>query len=431
MASTLLNSATHLQGQCSLPGDKSISHRLALLAPLAFGTTKIENFATSLDCQSSLNCMRTLGVNIEKEGNSVAIQGRGLRGLCETTEVLDAGNSGTTMRLLAGILCGQPFESQITGDESLCRRPMRRILTPLQEMGAKISASPNECAPLKIQGGNLHGITYTPPMASAQVKSCVLLAGLFADGDTTVIENIPTRDHTERILPAFGVPVHREANRLTVNGCIPLVSPTEPCTVPGDFSSAAFFLAAGMMVPKADLLLEGVGVNLSRIGLLHVLKEAGGEIKLRNERLVMGEPVADIHITGIKRRTGKPLQLSGNIIPNVIDELPILAVLGAYLDGVEIRDARELRVKESDRIHLIVENMRRMGLEVTELEDGLQAAGNQEFRGAQIETGADHRIAMAFSIAALVANGTTEIQDAFCVDISFPSFYEVLAHLTT
>ncbi|HNG95309.1 MAG TPA: 3-phosphoshikimate 1-carboxyvinyltransferase [Acidobacteriota bacterium] len=430
MSSTISLSKTQkLAGTVVLPGDKSISHRLGMLASLADGTTHITNFATSEDCRSTLNCMQALGVSVEgtdSETNSIAIEGRGLNGLQPPKDILDARNSGTTIRLLSGILAGQPFVSTITGDESLSQRPMRRIMTPLTAMGARIEATNDQFAPLTIHGGALHPIQYTLPMASAQVKSCVLLAGLYADGETSVIEPVPTRDHTERMLRAFGVNLTTDGKEIRIQGGQRLKAPPTSCTVPSDFSSAAFFLAAALMVEEADLTIRHVGMNPTRTGMLQLLQSLGAEIQIENERFEIGEPVADLRVTRHHRVVAAPLVLKGDIIPNVIDELPILAVLGACLGGVEIRDARELRVKESDRIRLVVENLRRLGAEVTEFEDGLSAPGNQPFRGAVIDTAGDHRIAMAFAIAALVADGNTHIQGAECVEVSFPKFYNVL-----
>lgn len=306
---------------------------------------------------------------------------------------------------------------------------MRRVMEPLMLMGADVSAEEGGFPPLTIRGGRLKPITYVLPVASAQVKSCVLLAGLYADGKTTVVEPIPSRDHTERMLEGFGVPVHSEAGRITVTGGSRLRAPEEVCTVPSDFSSAAFFLAAALMVPGAELVLEGVGVNPTRTGLLEFLPACGADIRFENERLETGEPVADIRIRRDRARTVRKLDVRGDIIPNVIDELPMLAVLGARLAGIEIRDAKELRVKESDRIRLTAENLRRMGVEVEEFEDGMNIEGPQAFHGATIETGGDHRMAMAFSIAALVADAPVEITDADCAGVSFPDFYNVLHEL--
>ncbi len=429
MSSVSITPTQRLAGTVTLPGDKSVSHRFGMFSAIAEGTTHIANFSGSEDCTATLNCMAALGVPIERTADEIVIQGVGKHGLKQPDGMLDAGNSGTTIRLLSGILAGQPFETRITGDDSLRRRPMRRIMDPLARMGAGIVATDENFAPLAISGGNLHGIDYELPVASAQVKSCVLLAGLFAAGETTVIEATPTRDHTERMLGAFGAPVVHNGTRLTISGDAVLKSPGD-CRVPGDFSAAAFFLVAASLVPDADLLIENVGINPSRTGLLDVLHEAGLAVGLENEREAGGEPVADLRVRGLHGdRLTRRLELGGDIIANVIDELPILSVFGAFHGGIDIRDARELRVKESDRIALVAANLRRMGVEVIEREDGLSVEGNQRFRSATIDTAGDHRIAMAFSVAALAADGPTEIRDAGCAAVSFPKFFDVLASL--
>jgi 3-phosphoshikimate 1-carboxyvinyltransferase len=427
--SRTVSPAERLAGTVTLPGDKSVSHRFGMFSAIAEGTTRIANFSGSEDCTATLNCMAALGVPIERTADEIVIHGVGKHGLKQPDGMLDAGNSGTTIRLLSGILAGQPFETRITGDDSLRRRPMRRIMDPLARMGARIVATDDNFAPLAISGGNLRGIDYELPVASAQVKSCVLLAGLFAAGETTVIEATPTRDHTERMLGAFGAPVVHNGTRLTISGDAVLKSPGD-CRVPGDFSAAAFFLVAASLVPDADLLIENVGINPSRTGLLDVLHEAGLAVGLENEREAGGEPVADLRVRGLHGdRLVRRLELGGDIIANVIDELPILSVFGAFHGGIDIRDARELRVKESDRIALVAANLRRMGAEVIEREDGLSVEGNQRFRSATIDTAGDHRIAMAFSVAALAADGPTEIRDAGCAAVSFPKFFDVLASL--
>lgn len=428
-SSRTITPSDRLAGTVTLPGDKSVSHRFGMFAAIAEGTTRVANFSGSEDCAATLGCMTALGVPVERAGDEVVIHGVGKHGLKAFDGTLDAGNSGTTIRLLSGILAGQPFETRITGDESLQRRPMRRIMDPLTKMGARIAATNDNFAPLTISGGHLRGIDYELPVASAQVKSCVLLAGLFADGATTVIETTPTRDHTERMLGAFGARVVHEGSRLTIAGDAVLKSPGD-CRVPGDFSAAAFFLVAASLVRDADLLIENVGINPSRTGLLDVLNDAGLVVGLENEREAGGEPVADLRVRGLNGdRLARPLELGGDIIANVIDELPILSVFGAFHGGIDIRDARELRVKESDRIALVAANLRRMGVEVLEREDGLRVEGNQRFQGATIETAGDHRIAMAFAVAALAASGATDIRDAGCAAVSFPKFFEVLGSL--
>ncbi|MGQ9896415.1 MAG: 3-phosphoshikimate 1-carboxyvinyltransferase [Acidobacteriota bacterium] len=429
-AARRLEPVRHLRGKVSLPGDKSISHRMAMLAAIAEGETVIEGYSESADCAATLNCLHQLGVSFQKADGSVHIRGAGLTGLRPSAVMLDAANSGTTIRLLSGILAGQPFETRITGDASLCRRPMRRIVEPLRQMGATIFAVDNNFAPLIIRGGALHGITYETPVASAQVKSCLLLAGLFADGETTVLEPVPTRDHTERLLGAFGAPIACQGMVRTVARCHHLQSPGW-LRAPGDFSAAAFWLAAGLMVESAVLVIEGVGLNPTRTGMLTVLREAGCLIEVVNERQVGGEPVGDLQIHTETLRPSHPLRLAGALTANAIDEVPILAVLGAYFGGLDVSDAGELRVKESDRLALMARNLRALGIEVGERADGLTIPGGQRFRGATIETAGDHRIAMAFAIAALVADGPTLLDDADCVRISYPGFFTVLDQLSS
>ncbi len=423
-----LEPVRRLRGKVSLPGDKSISHRMAMLAAIAQGETFIEGYSESADCAATLECLRRLGVSLQVTDGGVHIHGVGKYGLRPSAVMLDAANSGTTIRVLAGILAGQPFETSITGDASLRRRPMRRIIEPLRQMGATISAIDDNLAPLTIRGGALQGITYETPVASAQVKSCLLLAGLFAEGETTVLEPIPTRDHTERLLTAFGAPVTCHGAACTVSGHSQLQSPGR-LRAPGDFSAAAFWLAAGLMVESAALVIEDVGLNPTRTGLLTVLREAGCIIETVNERLIGGEPIGDLHLNAGTSRPSQPLRLEGALAANAIDEVPVLAVLGACFHGVEVSDAGELRVKESDRLALIVRNLRAMGVEVEERLDGLTVPGGQRFRGASIETAGDHRIAMAFAVAALVADGPTTLDDTGCVGVSFPSFFTVLEQL--
>ena len=343
--------------------------------------------------------------------------------------MLDAGNSGTTIRLLSGILAGQPFTTTITGDESIQRRPMKRVIEPLTLLGAQVEARDGSFAPLRISGGNLKAIEYTPPVASAQVKSCTLLAGLFADGETALIETTPTRNHTEVMLRECGVELHNAPHgageRLSLVGGQAL-KPLGEYTVAGDLSSAAFFLVAALIVPDAEIRLRHIGVNPSRTALLDVLRQMGGQLEIINPRLVHGEPVADL--LARSSRLHGDLTLSGAIIANLIDELPILAVAATQLDGtLTVRDARELRVKESDRIRAIVDNLRRMNVVIEEFEDGFQISGKQTLRGAAVDSLGDHRIAMAFAVAALVAEGATRIVNADAASVSLPEFYDLLA----
>ncbi len=423
-----LEPARRLRGRVRAPGDKSISHRMAMLAAIADGETLIESYSASADCLATLECLRRLGVAAQATAEGLLIQGVGRSGLRPSSGALDAANSGTTIRLLAGILAGQPFETVITGDASLRRRPMRRVIEPLRRMGATISAAEDDLAPLVIRGGRLRGITHESALASAQVKSCLLLAGLFAAGETVVIEPIPTRDHTERLLSAFGVPVVVSGATRRVSGDYRLQSPGR-LRAPGDFSAAAFLLAAGLMVEDAAVCLEGVGLNPTRAGLLTALRDAGASLDIRNERLEGGEPIGDLFVSSTTARPQRQIRLEGPLTANAIDEIPVLSVLGAYFGGLHVTDASELRVKESDRLALIARNLRAMGVELEARADGLTIPGRQRFRGATIETAGDHRIAMAFAIGALVAEGPTFIDDPACVGVSFPGFFTVLEQL--
>lgn len=422
---------SNLRGDFKLPGDKSISHRSAMFAALGTGTSRIRNYSSARDCQSTLDCLEALGVAIKRDAEIITIAGVGLDGLQAPTRLLDVGNSGTTIRLLAGILAGQKFTTEITGDESIQRRPMKRVIEPLQLLGAQIVARDNNFAPLKIQGGNLKGIDYTPPIASAQVKSCVLLAGLFAEGETAVIETTPTRNHTEIMLRECGVPLNihptEAGNRISLAGGHPLDALGD-YTVAGDLSSAAFFIAAGLLADKAELRLRHIGINPSRIALIDVLKQLGAKITIENKRLEHGEPVADFFVNS--SQLAGTLELRGAVIANLIDEIPILAVVATQLNGsLTIREAHELRVKESDRIRSIVDNLRRMNIEVEEFADGLRIIGKQKLRGATVESYGDHRIAMAFAVAGLIAEGETKINNAAAAAVSLPEFYDLLTGL--
>lgn len=421
--------ANSLSGRVSLPGDKSISHRAAMFASIADGETRISNFAGSEDCSSTLGCMAALGVAIERDGDSVRIVGVGKEGLRRSPSTLDCGNSGTTMRLLSGILAGQPFETTLVGDSSLQKRPMKRVIDPLTKMGAAITST-NGCAPLTISGKQpLASIEYQPPVASAQIKSCVLLAGLFSDDETAVIEPVPTRDHTERMLEWFGVNVKIEertaARRIAVSGDARLTA--RDISVPADISAAAFFMVAASCLAGSEITMPNVGMNPSRIGIYDVLRDLGARIDAVGSAETCNEPVAEIRVRGgIDNTGGEPPVIRGSVIANLIDEIPILAVFGTQLEhGIEIRDAAELRVKESDRIAAVVSNLRRMGADVTEFEDGMRI-GRSHLKGASIESYGDHRIAMAFAIAGLFADGETEIIGAECAAVSFPGFFETL-----
>lgn len=419
----IIRPTVKLSGRIQLPGDKSISHRFAMLGAIAEGTTRIANFATSQDCHSTLACLQLLDVPITVEANHrVTIQGRGLGGLKASDKTLDAENSGSTIRMLSGILAGQNFTTRISGDASLQRRPMKRIMAPLTLMGARIEAVQENYPPLTIHGGNLRPIRYELPVASAQVKSAVLLAGLYAEGETTVVEPILTRNHTELALRGFGVEVSTGGNTASVRGGQRLYG--IETTVPGDMSSAAFFIGAGTLVPGSEVWLSGVGLNPGRRGIVDLLIEMGASIEIIDSRQQGGEPVADLRVRPAALRGGK---IGGHQIPQVIDEVPILSVLATQSEeGMEIRDAGELRVKESDRIRSIVENLRAMGARVEEFEDGLAIPGRQQLHGAVIKTYSDHRIAMAFAVAGLVAHGETQIEGAECAGVSFPGFFETL-----
>lgn len=422
--------AGFLEGEINLPGDKSISHRAALLAALAKGETRLENFASSADCASTLDCLRQLGVEIRREAAVVRVTGVGKNEFQKPAGPLDCGNSGTTMRLLAGILAGQPFDSILIGDESLSRRPMKRVIEPLSRMAARIEAADNR-PPVKISGRNpLKAIDYQANVASAQVKSCVLLAGLNADGKTSVLEKTPTRDHTERMLRWFGVRVEEKAGKdgkiIAVAGDAELSA--KDLQIPSDVSSAAFFLVAAACLKGSELVLRRVGLNGTRRAVLDVLQDFGAELEIFNDGEVCNEPVGDLRIRGSQNLKPKSASnvLQGEIIANLIDEIPILAVFGTQVEGgLEVRDAAELRVKESDRIKSVVENLRRMGAEVEEFADGFRV-GKSRLKAARVESFGDHRIAMAFAVAALLADGETEIADADCAAVSFPEFFETL-----
>lgn len=415
--------ARRLEGSVTVPGDKSISHRYAMLAAIAEGASEIHYFSSSADCQSTLGCLKKLGVKIESQSNVVSVHGAGLHGLCVPSEKLDAGNSGSTMRMLAGILSGQPFRTVIAGDASLSRRPMKRVIDPLASMGARIGAAEGGLPPLEIEGGDLKPIHYELPVPSAQVKSAVLFAGLFADGVTEVVEPVRTRDHTEIALEQLGADLARHGPTIAVRGRARLEA--KKLYVPGDFSSAAFFLLAGLIVPGSNLVIRNVGLNPTRTALLDQLVPMGGRIKIMNVDMVSGELLGDLHVESGALQGG---EIPTESIPGLIDELPGLSVLATQTrQGISFRGAAELRVKESDRIATLAENLRRMGAQVEEFPDGLRVAGQQQLRGAEIDCRGDHRIAMAFAVAGLIAQGTTVIRGSDCVEISFPNFFEVLA----
>jgi 3-phosphoshikimate 1-carboxyvinyltransferase len=416
-----------LRGEIRIPGDKSFSHRATMISSLANGKSTLTNYSTAADCQATIECMRSLGVKIDRDGNTVVVEGVGLHGLKESKEVLDAVNSGTTTRLLSGILAGQPFETTITGDESLRSRPMKRVAVPLRLMGASVDTEPNGCAPLKIRGIHpLRAIHYELPVASAQIKSTVLLAGMFADGITSVEEPLPTRDHTERMLTGFGVKLKRKKNTISITPGYQFKA--MDLTVPGDISSAAFFVAAAMMLPGSDLTIRDVGLNPTRTAFLSVVGKMGADIKVEDERIECGEPIGTLRVKGKERNESKALVVAGDIIPNIIDELPLLAFIAAATNcELEVHDASELRVKESDRIATTVDNLKRMGARVDEQEDGFRVYGGQRLRGAKLSSYGDHRIAMACAIAGLTADGPSEIEEArTAVGVSLPEFWTLL-----
>ncbi len=416
-----------------MPGDKSISHRAAMIAALAEGPSRNTNFSNSADCAATLSCLTQLGVSIERDGHELLVHGAGANGLRARVEPLDCGNSGTTMRLLAGILAGQNFKSTLTGDESLRSRPMARIIEPLRMMGASISSRDGR-APLMIEGRKpLKEINYDLLVASAQVKSCILLAGLSAEGRTAVTENEPTRDHTERMLRWFGVPLEvsdvEGLRAVTVDG--PARFNARDVSIPGDISSAAYFIAAAALLPGSSLEITNVGVNPTRVMFLERLRSWGFDVAVSDVSEECNEPVGTICISGSKSSALSDFEsaapLRGPLIPQLIDELPLLAVVGSQIEGgIEVRDAAELRAKESDRIAATVQSLRAMGAEVEEFKDGLRVAGPTQLRGAEIDPRGDHRIAMAFSVAALIAEEETKIKDAECVAVSFPEFFELL-----
>ena len=428
--------ARRISGRCHLPGDKSISHRAALIAALAKGTSHISNFSPSQDCAATLSCLQGLGVSLERQGNRIRVEGKGLRGLRPSSLPLDCGNSATTMRLLAGMLAAQDFPTILTGDDSLKTRPMKRIIEPLERMGARI-VSLDGHPPLQITGNKtLKPISYVLPLPSAQVKSCVLLAGLHAIGRTEIVESTGlTRDHTERMLQWFGASIEigsdndeTEARTCAVVG--PASFSARDVRVPGDFSAAAFFIAAAALLANSEIEIEGVGLNPTRTQFLDTLRALGAQIDIGSKRDESNEPVGSIRVSGNLREDIEKelsLRISGPLSAALIDELPLLAVVGSQLPaGLMIRDARELRFKETDRIAATAKNLKAMGAAVEEFEDGLRVVGAAHLKGATLESFADHRIAMAFSVAALLAEGESEITGSECVSVSFPNFFAVL-----
>jgi 3-phosphoshikimate 1-carboxyvinyltransferase len=420
-----------LKGTIEVPGDKSISHRAVMFGSLAEGTTEITHFLYGEDCLSTIGCFRQMGIGIEeqKEKGIVIVHGKGLHGLVQPNGILDAGNSGTTTRLISGILSGQSFDTTITGDASIQKRPMGRVIDPLTRMGAKIeSISGNGCAPLKIIGqksGSLHGIHYNSPVASAQVKSAVLLAGLYADGETSVTEPYISRNHTELMLRMLGAKVRFQDTTATVLPNPKLIA--TKIEVPGDISSAAFFIAAGLLVSGSEILIKNVGINPTRDGILRVCKMMGADISIENIRNTDTEAIADLVV---RHSSLNGIEIGGAIIPTLIDEIPIIAIMACFANGTTvIKDAAELKVKESNRIDVMVNNLSLMGADITATEDGMIIRGGKPIHGAVIDSKLDHRIAMSFAIAGLMSEGSTEILGAECVNISYPGFYEDLKKL--
>ena len=414
-----------LQGELVMPGDKSISHRAALIGSLARGDTEVQGFLAAQDCLSTLSCLRALGVSAVLRGDRLLIRGGG-GVFTAPRKPLDAGNSGTTARLLLGVLAAQQFETTLTGDPSLRKRPMDRVVEPLKRMGAQVEGDGTRL-PLRIRGGNLKPLTYTLPVASAQVKSALLLAGLQASGLTVIEEPFPSRNHTELMFEQFGVTVAVASNRISIEGKqIPVASQVR---VPGDISAAAFFLVAGAIVPRAVIKIKDVGINPTRRGIVDLLMEMGADIQIQNRRFWGKEEVADLLVRG-----GAPLRaitVGGDAIPRVIDEIPILAVAAAHARGVTvIRDAAELRVKESDRIAALARELAKLGAEIEERPDGLVIEGGRPLTGAVVESGGDHRMAMALAVAGLAASGKTTVRGAEAIKISFPAFLSILRSLT-
>lgn len=430
MLNMKISPARSIQGDIDLPGDKSISHRAAILAAMAVGTTQISNFSSGADCHTTITCLRSLGVDITVNDSAVTVEGVGKNGFRPATGPIDCGNSGTTMRLLAGLLAGQNFDSMLTGDESLKKRPMLRVADPLTGMGAGVRTIEGK-PPVTITGRHpLNAIEYLQAVASAQIKSCILLAGLNSDGETCVVEPVPTRDHTERMLRWFGVEVQIDKvggiSRITVSGDAILRS--RDLTVPSDISSAAFFMVAAACMKGSDITISGVGFNPGRAAIFELLRDLDADVKLESFDEICNEPVGTIRVRGGIDHSGSTVTtlINGSTIANIIDEIPILAVFATQIDGgLEVRDASELRVKETDRIAAIVKNLRLMGAAVEEFPDGFRVERSR-LKGALLSSYGDHRIAMAFAIAGLLADGETEIRDAECADISFPGFFEML-----
>ncbi|MDE5780017.1 MAG: 3-phosphoshikimate 1-carboxyvinyltransferase [Lachnospiraceae bacterium] len=415
-----------LKGEVSIPGDKSISHRAIMLGSISDGITEVTNFLQGEDCLSTINCFEKMGIEIENQTDKVIIHGKGLHGLSAPQTTLDVGNSGTTTRLISGILAAQNFTSELNGDASIQKRPMKRIITPLSMMGADIcSIKGNDCAPLRITGRQLHGIHYNSPVASAQVKSAMLLGGLYADSDTCVTEPYVSRNHSELMLKYFGADVKTDNTTVSISPASRLNG--QKIHIPGDISSAAYFIAAGLIIPNSEILIKNVGINPTRDGILRVVKDMGGNITLLNRQCSTGEDTADILV---KSSNLKGTTIGGEIIPTLIDEIPVIAILACFAEGrTIIKNAEELKVKESNRIDVMVSNLSLMGADIAGTDDGMVINGGRPLVGAVIDSNADHRIAMSFAIAGLAADGETKISGDECVSISYPEFYNDLNSL--
>lgn len=424
---TVINPVARLQGEAAVAPDKSISHRTIILSALACGQSRVKNFLVAEDTISSCWCLSALGVNIQQQGQEVLINSPGINNLSEPYKILECGNSGTTMRLMAGLLAGRPFTAVLSGDDSLNKRPMQRVLTPLSLMGTSFMARGGKFPPLAVQGGQLQGIEYTMPVASAQVKSALLLAGMQADGITVIHEPVLTRDHTERMMAAIGARIERKDNSVSIRPSEELRP--QDWDVPGDISSAAFLLVAASIIPGSEILLHQVGVNPTRTGILEILNLMGADIQIHNLQTVAGEPVADLLIRSAHL---KAVEIGGEIIPRLIDELPILAVAMSVAQGTSVvRDAGELRVKETDRIAAVTSELRRMGAAIEATEDGFIVNGQESpLHGTKVDSFGDHRIAMSLAIAGLIADGATRIENAEAVNISFPEFWNTLQSLS-
>jgi 3-phosphoshikimate 1-carboxyvinyltransferase len=427
MGKKVISPGGTIDGAVEMPGDKSISHRYAILAALAEGRSEILNYASAADCRSTLECLRQLGIVVEKEGHRVRITGAGLHGLKEAKRPLDAENSGSTMRMLAGVLAGQPFPSTLTGDDSLRRRPMRRVIEPLRQMGAEIRSREGDRAPIEIRGGRLRAIDYTTPIPSAQVKSAILLAGIYADGITTVRESVCTRDHTELALREFGANIEGSRGTIRIHPEPKLTA--RQLTVPGDLSGAIYMISAALILPGSSLMLHNVGLNPTRARVLDFLISIGASIHIASVKLRDGELVGDVSVRHTALMGGS---VSGAQVAEMIDELPMLAALGPFTEkGIEIQDAKELRVKESDRIATLAEGLRQMGARVEEFPDGMRVEGRSagKLKGSKVDPHGDHRIAMALAVAALGSEGDTVIRESECVAVSFPEFFTTLDRL--